>query len=150
MNHPGELADQTEAGQTETVLILHYLIGLAGDRFRPCHEWISFNETVGGKLFWPALEKRAIMPLALSFQRDPEGLLLALQEKLAALRVEGADVAIEVIAFPDICIRMLFWNGEGDLPAACSMLFDRALNGVYCTEDVAALLMSVAEMVIHG
>lgn len=152
-HHPGELADQneadrTEADQTETVLILHYLIGLAGEEFRPSHEWISFKETEGGKLFWPALEKRAIKPLALRFQQDPEGLLLALQEKLVARRVDGADVAIEVIAFPDICIRMLFWNGEGELPAAMSMLFDRALTGVYCTEDVAALLLLIAEIVI--
>lgn len=64
------------AGQMEAVLILHYLMGLLRHGYHPRGEWISFKETEGGKLFWPAFQESAIKPLLQSFQRDPEGLII--------------------------------------------------------------------------
>ena len=63
------------AAEMEAVLILHYLIGLLKHGYHPAGEWISFKETPGGKLFWPAFQEGTLKPLVESFQRDPEGLV---------------------------------------------------------------------------
>ncbi len=64
--------------------------------------------------------------------------------------MEGGDMALEVEALPSIMVRVIFWKGDGELPPDVAMLFDRALTGVYCTEDVAVLLMAVAQRIVES
>ena len=75
------------AGQMEAVLILHYLIGLLKHGFLTTGEWISFKETKGGKLFWPAFQESCIKPLVQSFHRDPEGLVRNLSARVGGRMV---------------------------------------------------------------
>jgi hypothetical protein len=136
------------AAEMEAVLILHYLIGLLKHGFHTTGEWISFKETKGGKLFWPAFQESCIKPLVQSFQRDPEGLVQNLSARLEGRRVEGGDVAVELATFPEVHVRMLFWKGDEELPPESSMLFDRGLTEIYSTEDVAVLLLAVVQRAI--
>ena len=59
-------------------------------------------------------------------------------------------MALEVEALPSIMVRVIFWEGDEELPPEATMLFDRALTGVYCTEDVAVLLMAVAQKLMDA
>lgn len=131
------------AEQMVVILILHYLIGIQRHGFQPSGEWISFKETEGGKTFWPAFQEGVIKPLRDGFQRDRERLVRRLQESLGGRIVEGGDLGIEVTAFPEIFVRIIFWEEDEDLPADVSMLFDRGMNRIYCMEDVSALLLYV-------
>jgi hypothetical protein len=137
------------AGQMEAVLILHYLIGLLQHGYRPRGEWISFKETRDGNLFWPAFQESAIKPLVQSFQNDPEGLVRNLAERLGGRKVEGGDVAVELATFPGVFVRLIFWKGDEELPPEASLLFDRGLTEIYSTEDVAVLLMAMAQKAIE-
>ena len=65
----------------ESVLILHYLIGFLKHGFHPTGKWISFRETEGGKIFWPAFRNSTIEPLIECFQRDSDGLVKNLIER---------------------------------------------------------------------
>jgi len=146
------LASGTPAGQMEAVLILHYLIGLLQHGYHPCGEWISFKETRDGKLFWPAFQESAIKPLVQSLQSlqsDPEGLIRVMQGRLGGRKVEGGDVAVELAAFPGVFVRLVFWKGDEELPPEASLLFDRGLTDIYSTEDVAVLLMAMAQKAIE-
>ncbi|TFH48841.1 MAG: DUF3786 domain-containing protein [Methanothrix sp.] len=136
------------AGEMEAVLILHYMIGLLKHGFHTTAQWISFKETKGGKLFWPAFQERCIKPLVQSFQRDPEGLVRNLSARLGGRRVEGGDVAVELATLPEVFVRMLFWKGDEELPPEASMLFDRGLTEIYSMEDVAVLLLAVVQRAI--
>jgi hypothetical protein len=136
------------AAEMQEVLILHYLIGLLMHGYHPTGEWISFKETPGGKLFWPAFQESCIKPLAQSFQKNPESLVRDLQERLGGRRVEGGDVAVELATFPEVFVRTVFWKGDEELPLEATMLFDRNLTEIYSTEDVAVLLMAVVKKAI--
>jgi len=138
------------AGEMEAVLVLHYLIGLFGRSFSPTRSWISFKEAPAGVTFWPALEKSTIRPLAEALQREGRELVKLLQERRGWRRMEGGDMALEVEALPGIMVRVIFWEGDGELPPEATMLFDRALTGIYCTEDVAVLLMAVAQRIMEA
>jgi hypothetical protein len=136
------------AGQMQAVLILHYLIGFLRHGYHSRGEWISFKETRDGKLFWPAFQESAIKPLVQSLQIDPEGLVRRLSSRLGGRTVEGGDVAFEVATFSGVLVRLIFWKGDEDLPPEASLLFDRGLTEIYSTEDVAVLLLAVAEEAI--
>ena len=133
------------ARQMEAVLILHYLIGLLKMGYHPSGEWISFKETEGGKVFWPAFHKSTIKPLVECLERDPEGLARNLVLHFRGRIVEGGDVAVEVATFPEVFVRMIFWKGDDDLPPEATMLFDRGLMDVYSMEDVAVLLTLIVQ-----
>ena len=135
------------AGEMEAVLILDYLIGMARSGFSPSGSWISFKEAPAGVTFWPALEKSTIRPLAEALQKEGRELMELLQGWRGWRRMEGGDMALEVEALPSIMVRVIFWEGDEELPPEAAMLFDRALTGVYCTEDVAVLLMAVAQRI---
>jgi hypothetical protein len=133
------------AEQTVSVLILHYLIGLLKLGYHPTGEWISFKETEGGKVFWPAFRESTIKPLIECFQRDPEELARNLVLCFGGKVVAGGDVAVEVATFPEVFIRIIFWKGDDDLPPEATMLFDRGLMDIYCMEDLAVLMMSIVK-----
>jgi hypothetical protein len=143
------LAGGAPAGEMEAVLILHYLIGLLRQGFHTTGEWISFKETRDGKLFWPAFQESAVKPVVQSFHRDPEGLVRNLSSRLGGRMVEGGDKAVEVAAFPGVFVRLVFWKGDEELPPEASLLFDRGLTEIYSTEDVAVLLLAVAQKAIE-
>jgi hypothetical protein len=136
------------AGQMQAVLILHYLIGLLQHGYCSRGEWISFKETRDGKLFWPAFHESAIKPLVQSFQTDSEGLVRRLSSRLGGRTVDGGDIAVELATFPDVLVRLVFWQGAEELPAEASLLFDRGLTEIYSTEDVAVLLLAVVQKAI--
>lgn len=138
------------AGEMEAVLILHYLIGMARNGFSPSGRWISFKEAPAGITFWPALEKSTIRPLAEALQRAGRTRMGLLQERLGGKRVACGDMAVEVEALPGIMVQVVFWEGDGELPPEATMLFDEALTRVYCTEDVAVLLMAVAQRIMES
>ncbi len=142
------LACGAPAGQMQGVLILHYLIGLLRHGYHPRGEWISFKETRDGKLFWPAFQESTIKPLVQSFHRDQGGLVRNLVERLGGREVDGGDVAVEVATFPCVLVRLIFWKEDEELPAEASLLFDRGLNEIYSTEDVAVLLLAVVQKAI--
>jgi len=144
-----EPSDQP-AGEMEAVLILHYLMGMAGRAFSPTGSWISFKEAPAGVTFWPALEKSTIRPLAEALQKEGRELMELLQKRRGWRRIEGGDMALEVEALSGIMVRVIFWEGDRELPPEVVMLFDRALTQVYCTEDVAVLLMAVAQRIMEA
>lgn len=136
------------AGQMQAVLILHYLIGFLRHGYHPRGEWISFKETRDGKLFWPAFQESAIKPLVQSLQSDPKGLVCRLSSRLGGRKADGGDVAFEVATFPCVFVRLVFWQGDEELPPEASLLFDRGLTEIYSTEDVAVLLLAVVQRAV--
>jgi hypothetical protein len=136
-------------GEMEAVLILHYLLGIARSGYSPSGEWISFKEAPGGTTFWPALEESTIMPLTQALQTLGQEQTALMQKQWRRRLVEGGDIAVEVETFPGILVQVLFWKGDDELPPQATMLFDQSLTQIYCTEDVAVLLMAVAQKVIE-
>ena len=138
------------ANEDVSVLILRYLIGRSKKGYNPLGEWISIKETTGGKLFCTNFTRRAIRPLVERFGQDPEELTRILREDFAGRRVEGADVAVEVEAFPGVFVRIFFWKSDEDLPADATMLFDRALTEIFIMEDLTVLLTILAEDILKA
>jgi hypothetical protein len=133
------------AEQMEAVLILHYLIGFLKHGFCPTGKWISFKETEGGKIFWPAFRKSTIKPLIECLERDPDGMARNLVLHFGGRIVEGGDVAVEVPTFPEVFVRIVYWKGDDDLPSEATMLFDQGLMDVYSMEDVAVLMTLIVQ-----
>lgn len=131
------------------VLFLHYLIGVLTHGYRPSGEWISFKEVWGGNSFYPAFRESTLKPLVESLNSDPDGLLKNLIGCLGGRFVEGGDISVELIAFPEVLIRIVIWYGDEELTPEATMLFDRNLAEVITTEDIAVLLHCIVKMIVN-
>jgi hypothetical protein len=136
------------ANEDVAVLILHYLIGVLKHGYKQSGEWISFKEVWGGQSYYPAFQDSTLRPLVESLKRDPDGLLRNLTERLGGRLVEGGDLSVELVTFPEVRVRIIFWYGDEELPPDVTILFDRELAEVIATEDIAALLYFVAKSIV--
>ncbi|HPC89100.1 MAG TPA: DUF3786 domain-containing protein [Methanothrix sp.] len=136
------------ASEDAAILILHYLTGILKHGYKQKGEWISFKEVWGGQSFYPAFKDSTLRPLEESLKRDPDGLLKDLMERFGGQPVEGGDASVELVTFPEVRIRIIFWNGDEELPPEVTILFDRGLAEIITTEDIAVLLNFVAKSIV--
>ena len=68
-----------------------------------------------------------------------------LMERFRGRIVEGGHTAVEFAAFPEIFVRIIFWIGDEELPGGATILFDRGLTEIFCTEDIAVLLLFLVQ-----
>jgi hypothetical protein len=64
--------------------------------------------------------------------------------------VEGGDVAVVLSTFPGIQVKIVLWMGEEEIPPEVTMLFDKSLDDVLLTEDIAFLLDLISYSIIRG
>jgi len=136
------------ANEDMAILILHYLIGILKHGYKQKGKWISFKEVWGGQSFYPAFRDRTLRPLAESLKRDPDGQFKDLMERLGGQLAEGGDISVELVTFPEVRVRIIFWYGDEELPPEVTILFDRGLAEVITTEDIAVLLHFVAKSIV--
>jgi len=136
------------ASEDISVLILHYLIGILKHGYNQKGEWISFKEVWGGQSYYPAFQDNTIRPIVESLKGDPDGLIKNLTGRLGGKLVEGGDVSVELVTFPEVRVRIIFWFGDEELPPEVIMLFDRELAEIITTEDITALLHFLAKSIV--
>ena len=133
-----------------SLLVLHYLIGIRKERPVEKEEWISFREIEGGISFLPAFEETVIKPLVGGFDRNPEGVIRNLLHRFGGRTVEWGDASVEISPFPEGTIRIVFWEGDEEIPSQATILFDRSLARIFTTEDIAVLLQLLVRRALEG
>jgi len=69
---------------------------------------------------------------------SPKGLFDA-AKKYKAEKADVSDMGFTVKAFPEIPILITYWRGEEELDPEVNILFDKSIDGIFCTEDIAVL-----------
>jgi hypothetical protein len=121
-----------------SILLLHYLKVKLEALPELTGEWISFKELSGGESYYPAFRKRAIEPIIRKHGSAPEGIYAAL-EKVPGKRLKQADAAICVEAFEKVPLLIEIWQGDDEFPPEANLLFDKSIQKIFCTEDIAVL-----------
>lgn len=132
------------ASEEISVLILRYLIGILKHGYTQKGEWISFKELKGGPSYYPAYQKNSIKPLLKSLREDPDSLIKNLTDRFGGKLVEGGDFSVELVTFPDVRVKFIFWFADKELPPEVTILFDRELAEIFTTEEIAALMFLLA------
>jgi hypothetical protein len=125
-----------------SILLLHYLEQELKGLPALSGEWISFKELPSGEAYYSAFRKRAIEPVLRKYGSAPEGIF-----KGVAKKVDQADAAVTMDAFPGVPVMVEIWKGDDEFKAEANILFDRSIAEIFCTEDVAVLGGFVAKYV---
>lgn len=83
-----------------------------------------------------------------SLREDPDSLIKNLTGRFGGKLVEGGDVSIELVTFPDVRVKFIFWFGDEELPPEVIILFDRELAEIFTTEEIATLMFFLARALL--
>ena len=125
-----------EPGIPVQLLILHYLLHADGTPM--ADKWISFWQLPGGRSYYPAFQKRASLPLARAFEREPQKLIAA-AKTLGGERLSFGDASFLFRVLPRLWLALVFYQGDEEFPATANILFDGAASHYLPTEDLAVL-----------
>ncbi|NLZ54580.1 MAG: DUF3786 domain-containing protein [Thermoanaerobacteraceae bacterium] len=123
------------AGIELTILILHYLTFFTEKRDLEC-KWVSLKEIPnGGILFYPAFYGDTIQGLIKAFGHNTK-LFLACANKLGGHPGALGTASAFFHVFPKICVYVVIWEGDEEIPANATVLFDKSINHFLHIESV--------------
>ncbi|HTY45892.1 MAG TPA: DUF3786 domain-containing protein [Patescibacteria group bacterium] len=125
------------------ILVIHYLIQASRGLPELSGEWVSFKELSGIEGYYAAFRKRSIEPVLRKYGKDPEAMLSVL-ERLPGRKASEGDVGVIIEAFPSVPAMVLLWKADEEFGPEASILFDRSISRVFCTEDIVVLAGMVA------
>lgn len=125
------------------ILILHYLISRAKGLPQETGLWVSFKELAGIEGYYSVFRKRAIEPIIRKYGNNPEFILEALK-RLPGEKVSRGDAGIILQVFPEVRALIILWRCDEEFGPEASLLFDKNISGIFCTEDIIVLAGFIA------
>jgi len=126
-----------------SIIILNYL-AYARPPQETAKKWVSLKEIPnGGMLFYPAFHKNSIIGLIQAFGHQSQQLLTcaaAFGGKPAAF----GDASAIFQAFPEIPLCVIIWEGDEDVRANATILFEPSVEHLLHIESVIGLGMYLA------
>lgn len=120
------------------ILILHYL-SFFQTRAEIDNKWVSLKEIPnGGMLFYPAFHKDAICGLIKAFGHQAS-LLLACAKPLGGQPAGFGDASAVFRVFPKIPLCVVIWEGDEEIAANATVLFDPSIAQFLHIESVIGL-----------
>lgn len=132
-----------EAQYLQSLIALVYLV--YAENAPLTGEWVTEKDLKCSSFFrgMHALQKGAIKD---RFGSDLKGFVEACK-KLGAMEVDGADVALRIMALPKVPIKMLLWAGDDDFPPEVTFLFDKSLEAYLPADGIWALVKFISERI---
>lgn len=120
------------------ILVLHYL-SFFQTTAAVTGKWVSLKEIPnGGMLFYPAFHKEAICGLIKAFGQQT-GAFLDCAAILGGQVAQFGDVSACFPVFPKTPLCVTLWEGDGEIPANATMLFDPSIEYFLHIESIIAL-----------
>ncbi len=125
------------------IIILHYLVQKLKGLPKLTGEWLTFRKLSGREGYETAFKKRSIEPIIRKYGSNPEGLLEVL-DRLPSKRVDQGDIGIVLEVFAGVEAMVVLWLPDEEFGPEASLLFDKSITKIFCTEDIVVLAGIVA------
>lgn len=126
----------TEIPLEEKIVLCHYLLQAKGTR--PAKEWITFRQIPDGHFYDAAFQQRTRGPFLAFFGNKPD-LFRASAVKLAGAPVTTGDAGMAFPVLQRVPVQLILWQGDEELPAESTILFDATIADFLPAEDIAVL-----------
>jgi hypothetical protein len=130
------LPDGSPCPEESAILMLDYLT--RSDGSPPTGEWIGFQELPDGSFYRHAFQGYSGDQLVRDLDADIDRFHRA-AAAVDAEPIEMGDAAFAVRALPHVPLAVVWWDGDDELPANATVLFDRVAS-VYLPTDGLAIL----------
>jgi len=132
-----------------SIIMLNYL-AYARSPQETAKKWVSLKEiSNGGTLFYPAFHKNSIVGLIKAFGHQPKQ-LLACAATLGGQPTSFGDASAIFQAFPEIPLCVIVWEGDEEVQANATILFEPSIEHLLHMESVIGLGMYLASKLKRG
>ncbi|KJR49043.1 hypothetical protein UF75_0558 [Desulfosporosinus sp. I2] len=132
-----------------SIIILNYLAYARPPR-KTVKKWVSLKEIPnGGMLFYPAFHKNSIIGLIKTFGLQSKQLLTC-AATLGGQPASFGDASAIFQAFPEIPLCVIVWEGDEDVRANATILFEPSIENLLHIESVIGLGMYLARKLMRG
>jgi len=134
---------------TASIIILNYLVYARPPQETP-KKWVSLKEIPnGGMLFYPAFHKNSIIGLIKTFGLQSKQLLTS-AATLGGKPASFGDASAIFQAFPETSLCVIVWEGDEDVQANATILFEPSIENQLHIESVIGLGMYLASQLKRG
>jgi hypothetical protein len=131
-----------------SIIMLNYL-AYARSPQETAKKWVSLKEIPnGGVLFYPAFHKNSIVGLSKAFGHQPKQ-LLACAAALGGQPTSFGDASAIFQAFPEIPLCVIVWEGDEEVRANATILFEPSIEHLLHIESVIGLGMYLASKLMR-
>lgn len=128
--------DQSQAGEREALIILHYLIQADGTPVKD--EWVAYRDLPGARYHDPAFVAEVERPLSLGLAGRLQNLQQWSSDNARPLELTG-DIALAWGGLPRVPLLFIFNEEDEEFPASARVLFDISAPNYLPTEDLSVL-----------
>ena len=126
------------------IVLLHYLLKAGG--LPLTGERISFKEIPGGTIYLEPFTNRVLRGFVGTFGKQAQ-LLVPAAEKLGGQAVKlGSSAAISLDILPNLPLTYVIWEGDEELAANGTVLFDATAQYYLPTEDIVVVAAAGASL----
>lgn len=130
-----------------SILMLNYLAYAKSPQGTP-KKWVSLKELPnGGMLFYPAFHKNSIIGLIKAFGSQSQQLLACASSMGGTPSVFG-DASVIFQAFPEISLCVIVWEGDEEVRANATILFEPSIVQLLHIESAIGLGMYLSSQLI--
>lgn len=126
----------------DSIIILNYL-AYAQPLQESVPRWVSLKEIPGGMIFYPAFHKTSILPLIEVFGHQAR-LLTTVARSLGGQPSSSGDSSAIFKAFPEIPLCVVVWEGDEEVSANATILFEPSIVPMLHSESIIGLGMSLS------
>lgn len=139
--------DEHPLNITAGIIILNYL-AYAGPIPKTTPKWVSLKELPnGGMLFYPAFLQSSLKPLIKAFGRESQKLIPASAE-LGGIPADFGDASVVFQAFPEIPLGVIVWEGDEEVRANATILYDPSIEYLLHIESAIGLGMYLSNQLV--
>ncbi|KLU67446.1 hypothetical protein DEAC_c06580 [Desulfosporosinus acididurans] len=132
-----------------SIIMLNYL-AYAGPFRKKENRWVSLKEIAnGGALFYPAFQKNSIIPLIKAFGWQSQKLLVS-AAAMNGKPTNLGDASVTFQAFPEIPMCVIVWEGDEEVQANATILFDPSVKDFLHIESIIGLGMYLSEKLVNS
>ncbi|WP_407310085.1 DUF3786 domain-containing protein [Desulfosporosinus sp. SB140] len=129
---------------TTSIIMLNYLTYAKAPQ-ETAKKWVSLKELPnGGMLFYPAFYKNSILSLIKAFGHQSQQ-LLPCAAALSGVPASFGDASVAFQAFPEIFLCVIIWEGDEDVRANATILYEPCIEHFLHIESTIGLGMYLAE-----
>lgn len=136
-------ADGQVTEMMPSIIMLNYLV-YAQSPQETTKRWVSLKEIPnGGMLFYPAFHKNSLVGLTKTFGHQSKQ-LLACATDLGGQIASFGDTSVIFQAFPEIPLCVVIWEGDDEVGANATILFEPSVEHFLHIESLIGLGMYLA------
>lgn len=132
---------------TASIIMLNYL-AYAQSPQETSKKWVSLKEIPnGGMLFYPAFHKNSIMGLIKAFGNQSQQLLTC-AAAMGGIPAVFGDTSAIFQAFPEIPLCVIVWEGDEEVRANATILFEPSIAQLLHIESAIGLGMYLSSKLV--